>query len=200
MIKSSAAEFKLFREAVDSDDEDDYVTDAPSVLPQNKNYILVDTLTTAGGTLTTGDLSKMYEYYLVETKAPEGYILPKGYFKPFADTENQSTYTTILENPVRTSTQKWNPWVLSGWEEKSSVKVEAVGEDMTGYVKYGEVDGEAIAYDMESGAVEWRFRNDAGVELPSTGGPGTSLIYLLGILLTGFAGAGLMMRKRRKSV
>ena len=43
-----------------------------------------------------------------------------------------------------------------------------------------------------------KITNSAGVELPSIGGPGTSLIYLLGILLTVSAGAGLMMRKRHK--
>jgi len=40
--------------------------------------------------------------------------------------------------------------------------------------------------------------NNAGVELPSTGGPGTSLISLLGFLLAGFAGAGLVMRRVTK--
>ena len=34
---------------------------------------------------------------------------------------------------------------------------------------------------------------------PSTGGPGTNLIYLIGTILTALAGAGLMMRKRRKT-
>ena len=41
--------------------------------------------------------------------------------------------------------------------------------------------------------------NSTGYELPSTGGPGTNLIYILGILLTGIAGAGLVMRKRRRT-
>ncbi len=38
--------------------------------------------------------------------------------------------------------------------------------------------------------------NTTGVSLPSTGGPGTGLIYLLGIILTGFAGALSAMRMR----
>ena len=44
-----------------------------------------------------------------------------------------------------------------------------------------------------------KVQNSAGVVLPSTGGSGRSLIYLLGILLTGIAGAGLIWRKRRKA-
>ena len=39
--------------------------------------------------------------------------------------------------------------------------------------------------------------NDEGVVLPYTGGPGTTLIYICGIIFIGLAGAGLMMRKRR---
>lgn len=44
-----------------------------------------------------------------------------------------------------------------------------------------------------------RVWNNPGVALPNTGGPGTILFYLLGILLTGAAGAGVLMRKRRKN-
>ncbi len=40
--------------------------------------------------------------------------------------------------------------------------------------------------------------NEPGAALPSTGGPGTTALYLLGIMLTGLAGAGLVMRKRRR--
>ncbi|MBR0378561.1 MAG: Cna B-type domain-containing protein [Lachnospiraceae bacterium] len=45
-----------------------------------------------------------------------------------------------------------------------------------------------------------RIWNNPGVVLPSTGGPGTNLIYLIGIMLTGIAGAGLMMRKRKQDI
>lgn len=41
--------------------------------------------------------------------------------------------------------------------------------------------------------------NSAGVELPASGGPGTNLIYLFGIMLTGLAGAGLMMKRRKRN-
>ncbi len=39
--------------------------------------------------------------------------------------------------------------------------------------------------------------NNAGHGLPHTGGPGTAMIYLLGIMLASVAGAGLVMRKRK---
>ena len=46
----------------------------------------------------------------------------------------------------------------------------------------------------------WKItvHNNPGVSLPNTGGPGTNLIYILGILLTGIAGAGLVMRKKER--
>jgi len=40
--------------------------------------------------------------------------------------------------------------------------------------------------------------NDAGYELPETGGEGTRMIYLLGITLMVLAGAGLILVRRRK--
>ena len=39
--------------------------------------------------------------------------------------------------------------------------------------------------------------NEPGVALPNTGGPGTNMIYLFGVMLTGFAGVSLVMKKRR---
>ena len=42
--------------------------------------------------------------------------------------------------------------------------------------------------------------NQSGVELPATGGPGTTLFYLLGIMLTGLAGAGLVMKRLRRNM
>ena len=41
--------------------------------------------------------------------------------------------------------------------------------------------------------------NNPGITLPNTGGPGTNLIYLLGIIFTSLAGTGLMMKRRRRN-
>ncbi len=59
--------------------------------------------------------------------------------------------------------------------------------------------GSGIAYDAAEKVYTLKISNSAGYELPSTGGPGTNLIYLLDIMLTGIAGAGLLMRKRRRT-
>lgn len=52
---------------------------------------------------------------------------------------------------------------------------------------------------VEAGANDWilKIRNETGVELPNTGGPGARPFYLLGVLLASFAGAGLLLRKHR---
>ena len=72
-----------------------------------------------------------------------------------------------------------------------------VSEDpVDGYLppKYFGSDGDQVMGASRIGT-GGTIRNDQiGYELPSTGGPGTTLIYLLGLLLTAIAGAGLMKR------
>ena len=195
---ASPATFKLFRKAVDGDRDTDYVTEAnlPACLPVVNNYILVDTLTTSNGTVTTGNLNDSYEYYLVETIAPPGYNLLSGYFTVSVDTE--STYTKTLA-PSETSASPWDPWVLSDWIENSSVKVDGVGEGMSGYVEYNEGKGKGYTADAESAAVAYKIRNDAGVALPSTGGSGTDIFYILGGILTALAGGLLLIKRNREA-
>lgn len=43
------------------------------------------------------------------------------------------------------------------------------------------------------------IRNVSGIELPSSGGSGTRLIYLLGTILMAFAATGLVMREKRRA-
>ena len=197
---TGAAEFALFRKATASDHESDYAENVPAVLPTNQNYVLIGTYTTENGVAITDNLSKLYEYYLVETSAPAGYTQLPGYCRPYVDTEGRSIYTTILEDPARTSTQKWNPWILSGWVENSTIRVDGVGEDMSGYVTYGQEAGVPFTYDTEESAVKWKIRNDSGAVLPHTGGPGTDLLTLLGSTFVVLAGVTLAFtRKRHRS-
>ena len=51
---------------------------------------------------------------------------------------------------------------------------------------------------IKNGKSELMVMNSSGASLPSTGGPGTTLLYLLGIMLTVFAGACLVMRRRMR--
>ena len=83
---------------------------------------------------------------------------------------------------------------------KYTYYVEETNSQMTGYLAPSYTNtsaptGAAAAYD--GGTII--NKQEGGYELPSTGGPGTNLVYLFGIIFTGFAGVGLMIRKRRKA-
>jgi len=48
-------------------------------------------------------------------------------------------------------------------------------------------------------AFRFEINNNPGYELPSTGGPGTLTLYMLGLTLTAIAGAGLALSRRRNA-
>lgn len=193
-ITTDQATFKLFRKATADDEPGSYVSDAPDSLPGGNNYVLVETLNTSNGTVTTGDLNDSYEYYLVETKAPSGFSTLPGYMNVSIDL--QDTYTSTLD-PSQTSAEKWSPWILSDWLQKSKVIVSAGDSSMEGYVKYGESgDGAGYDYDSNTSSVVYRIRNDAGVVLPHTGGIGTTIFYILGSILV--IGGGIYFVSRRR--
>lgn len=59
------------------------------------------------------------------------------------------------------------------------------------------VSGSGILGDASNG-YQLVVINDEGVMLPSTGGTGLNWIYALGLTLTGVAGAGLLIRKKKE--
>jgi len=61
------------------------------------------------------------------------------------------------------------------------------------------VDDIASFEHIEVDGHTFTIENEPGVELPKTGGPGTTSIYLIGTMLTVLAGAGILMRRRRKA-
>lgn len=92
-------------------------------------------------------------------------------------------YELVETNPpagyVRTSA---NPRFKVKIDTDGSLKVEFTNTDMVTY---------------DSTTKTFTVKNEPGAALPNSGGPGTRLIYLLGIVLTGIAGVGLMLRKHR---
>ena len=59
--------------------------------------------------------------------------------------------------------------------------------------------GVSEAIDTKTDGVTLKITNTPGAALPSTGGPGTSTLYLFGILITGIAGGSFMMRRRKSN-
>ena len=90
----------------------------------------------------------------------------------------------------------------SGYIIKETAVVVTVGTTDVTYDEGTNIssNGSGKTYDANTKAYTLKISNSAGYELPSTGGPGTSFIYLLGSILTAFAGAGLMMRRKRRAV
>ena len=85
----------------------------------------------------------------------------------------------------------------SSWTEKSRENGDMVSfeEAHAAVVADPEHGIEAVPASNDVFTVE----NTPGAALPSTGGPGTNMIYLLGIALIGLAGAGLTLRSRGKA-
>ena len=152
---TSGAEFNLYKA-----DEFDDSTNKPK-----KRAVKVTSGTTGeDGILYLGELAQG-EYRLLETKAPDGFILPETAIRI---TVTDSKVTAMQGSSISDAvTKKHENWVEGQAEDTQQIQV-------------------------------W---NNPGVELPATGGPGTVQIYLLGFILAGFAGAGLLMeRRKRKAV
>ena len=133
--------------------------DANGKLKTNATAIKTGITTDSEDDLGFADLGELEAgtYYLVETNAPAGYVLP----------DYEYVRITIDSGVVR-------------------YQMGATGEPRTA----------AMITRNEEDVYLLEVYNSAGFTLPSTGGPGTTLIYFLGIMLTCLAGAGLVMRKR----
>lgn len=135
------------------------------------------------GRLKIAGLDDNKEYWLVETKAPEGY--------------------SINTTPVRV-------FIKATYETDSKTKLDDV---LIGYeVQIGEGEAQAIThynYDSTTGETEfintpdtpsnpYEFKNTQLASLPSTGGIGTTIFTIGGCIIM-VAAAGLFFASRRKS-
>ena len=151
VIKTGAS-FALYK-AADYDD----TTEKPK---ENATPVISGT-TGSNGILSLDEL-EVGEYRLIETHAPDGYIL--------------------LDSAIKITVSAGGVTAMQG----NSTSQVAVKEDPDW------VEGQ------DDDTYQIRVWNNPGAELPSTGGPGTTLIYLLGIMLAGIAGTSLIIRKRRR--
>ena len=148
---------------------------------ENDQVIVSSATTGSNGRLTFSNLT--YGVYEIrEVTPPPGYI----------QTEDVTFYLRV-DGGVITYVQKGSN-IPSEWTP-------APNTDETATVYFLEAQEANPAGEPATEAVNATFRvgNTPGAALPSTGGPGTSLICLLGIMLTGLAGAGMVMQLRRKA-
>ena len=86
------------------------------------------------------------------------------------------------------------------WTQKAALILRAeAGVKQTNADNTVDLTHSGVAANSNQEIIYYRIMNNPGVELPATGGPGTSLIYLFGFLLTAFAGASLIVKRDREN-
>lgn len=194
-IRNASATFKLYRKAQNGETPL-AAADVPKSLPSG-SYVLADTLTIdADGKADTNiDISRLPNdepYYLVETAAPAGYNMLTGALEVRPDIRD--TWTKVLDKTEpKTSDTKWNPYILSNWDQNATILVSGQGEAAGCVIHEGN-----YVYDQNqtTSKVSYKIVNDAGVELPSAGGPGVIWMYILGSIL--LIGCGVILIARRR--
>ena len=88
----------------------------------------------------------------------------------------------------------------AGYVTTTSVPAfEVVVDDATGDLKINLLNNAGGLVRLVDGELTIVVGNEPGAALPNTGGPGTTLFYMIGLMLTALAGAGLVMKKRRRN-
>jgi fimbrial isopeptide formation D2 family protein/LPXTG-motif cell wall-anchored protein len=191
------AEFKLYTDAACT--QEYTTTDTKYTSP---------IVTDAQGRMTIKGLDAG-TYYIKETKAPDGYIMdPNPHtividatiesveVTELYDTSAKAFVTTANENTIEVKysvpTLKSYKVTIDGTETASYT----IQTDATSTKILSQSAGDTVVgTDNNSG----KIKNTKGLELPSTGGVGTTMMYMFGAIFVMFAGV-LLVSKRRMSV
>lgn len=183
------AEFKLYKTENSAKDEDE------SQLYTNKLF----------NGLVTSDIDGRISikgldagtYWLKETKAPDGYIKATDPVKIEIDAtieEVEVTETiegkevTYKTNVLKSYVVKINDVQTASYTITNNATTTKITE-----VNKGDQEGDTnVGDDLDSG----KIKNTQGVELPSTGGIGTTIFYVVGAILVIGAGILLVAKKR----
>jgi fimbrial isopeptide formation D2 family protein/LPXTG-motif cell wall-anchored protein len=164
---------------------------AEFALKDSTGTIVATATSDATGRITIKGLD-VGSYTLVETKAPKGYIKLQNSVPVEINAKIKEEVTVTDEYDVDgtkiTTTHKTN--VL----ESYSV---TVGGSTTTYTMENSADASSISISKIEASDE-ELANTKGVELPSTGGIGTTIFYVIGTILVIGAGV-LLVTKRRMS-
>ena len=220
---SGQATFALYRSATSQElvDYQEALTDEPGLAPEDFNppllsitgksgsYVLVGTFSTdqngeikfvdeddvtvikALSNATVDGKNETSTYYLVETKAPDGYNLMDEVLEVQLEVTNR--YDTFPADVTANQNVDKDTTKLQNWTQ-TVTGLKIVGQ--SGAYNSAYVDS-TPATNTEK-IVKYKVRNTPGVELPSTGGPGTKLIYLIGLILAALSGAGLVIRRSQR--
>lgn len=161
----SGASFVLYR-AVDFDDNTN--------TPRKDAQIVAQGITGVNGILDLGKLT----VEMPDSQTGTGPGAESGTEYRLVETAAPAGYD-MLEAPVKIIVY---PGRITAMQGNSSAEVSVKGDTYW-------VGGQ------EDDTLQIRIWNNPGVVLPSTGGPGTTLIHHLGLLLTGLAGIGLLLKR-----
>lgn len=166
---TTGAAFELYR----ADDYDD-----TAGAPKEGATIISSGTTGENGILYLGELAPG-EYRLVETAAPTGYQKLSGAIK-------------ITVNPGDSGVAGTGAATAAAGNKVTAIQSGSAAEVVT---NGNDPDKHWVAGQDDD---TWQIRvwNNPGAELPSSGGPGTTWIYILGSIMT--AGAGIVLITRRR--
>ena len=112
---------------------------------------------------------------------------------------NHNTWTSKIDGVARQT--KPEPYVLSDWLQEAIITVtDKDGESSSSAIRVVP-QGEGISYNHENDTTKasatYMIINESGVELPYTGGIGTTLFYILGMVLSLGAGVVLVLKAKK---
>ena len=148
----------------------------------------------ASGRLTIKGLD-VGEYWLKETKAPDGYIKLQEAVKVVitAEIEEDVKVEEEVDNNGTNVTVTYKTNKLLSYQV-------TIGNETTGYATTSyTIDNynvEISKADRDPDSSDYEFKDTKGVELPSTGGIGTTIFYVIGAILV--LGAGILLVTRRR--
>ena len=162
-------------------------------IDDDQYYKIADLDTSATGVATKDQIERLNDgeqYYLVETQVPAGYdaIEPIPVNLIFSD--------NYVPKPGDTAQSTRPDSGLYDWTQSTALVLDAeYGVKRTDADNTTDLTNSGTASSVNE-TVYYRIINNPGVELPQSGGPGTTAFYLLGILLSLISGILLIARRR----
>ena len=131
------------------------------------------------------------QYYLVETQTPAGY-------DTIPPIPVELTISDVYTPKPGTTTQTLKPDNgIYNWVQNASLVLSAEsGIKRTDANNTVDLTHSGTANNTNNEIIYYRIINNPGVELPESGGPGTTWIYLIGSMLLLGCGIALVTRRR----